>query len=44
MKTNLFDEKRPENYDKFMDPVYISEKIIANLEAGNPQQDLMIMN
>jgi short-subunit dehydrogenase len=42
MKTNFFDEKKPKNYNFFMDPAYVAEKIITNLESKHAKQDLII--
>lgn len=42
MKTNFFDEKKPEKYDDFMDPMHIAKRIIANLKLKKPNQDLII--
>jgi len=42
MKTSFFNEKKPNAYRDFMDPMYVAEKIISNLELKNPRQDLMI--
>jgi len=44
IKTNLFDEQKPVQYKNFMEPIYISKKIISNLEASNPEDDLIIMS
>jgi NAD(P)-dependent dehydrogenase (short-subunit alcohol dehydrogenase family) len=42
MKTNFFNEKRPQAYSNFMDPSYVAKKIIRNLESENPKRDLII--
>lgn len=42
MKTNFFNERKPKNYNNFMNPTYVAEKIVANLELRNPKQDLII--
>lgn len=42
MKTNFFNEKKPQKYNYFMNPKYIAEKIITNLESNHPKQDLVI--
>ena len=42
MRTNLFDEQRPEDYGEYMDPKEVAEKIVANLEGDNPQEELII--
>ncbi len=42
MQTNLFDEKKPENYDDFMDPNEAANKIINNLLKNEPEGELII--
>jgi NAD(P)-dependent dehydrogenase (short-subunit alcohol dehydrogenase family) len=42
MRTSFFDEKKPENYNEYMDPKYVVEKIVANLELADPQEELII--
>ena len=42
MRTNLFDEKRPDMYDTFMDPSYVAEKIVENLKKEKPEEELII--
>jgi len=42
MQTNLFDEKKPENYQEYMDPNYVAEKIIENFKNKNPEEELII--
>jgi len=42
MQTNLFDEKRPENYNDFMNPNSVAEKIIQNLKLKKPEEELII--
>ncbi|MFH1608503.1 MAG: SDR family oxidoreductase [Patescibacteria group bacterium] len=42
MRTNLFDEKIPENYNDFMDPNFVADKIIENLKKENPELELII--
>lgn len=37
MKTHLFDEARPENFNEYKEPAVIAEKIIANLKLENPE-------
>jgi NAD(P)-dependent dehydrogenase (short-subunit alcohol dehydrogenase family) len=32
MRTNLFDESKPQNYDELMDPNFVAEKIINNFK------------
>jgi len=42
MRTNLFDECRPENYSEFMDPDFVAEKIVRNLKKDLPEEELII--
>lgn len=42
MKTNLFAEEKPKDYDDFMEPGYVVEKIINNLKQENPEEELII--
>lgn len=42
MQTHLFDEQRPENYDQYMDPKIVAEKVVANLEQEDPEEELII--
>ena len=42
MRTDLFDEKRPEKYDGFMDPNDVADKIVENLKKENPEEELVI--
>jgi short-subunit dehydrogenase len=42
MRTNLFDEKKPENYAEFMDPNFVAEKIIQNLKLKKPKEEIII--
>ena len=44
MRTNLFDEKRPDEYDTFMDPNFVALKVIENLKKENPDLELIIRN
>lgn len=42
IKTNLFEEKRPEDFDEYMTPEFVAEKIVTNLEKNNPDEELII--
>lgn len=42
MRTNLFDEKKPEKYDEFMDPNDVAEKIVENLKKDISLEELII--
>jgi short-subunit dehydrogenase len=42
MQTNLFDEDKPDDYDLYMSPGYVADKIIENLKSENGEGDLII--
>lgn len=42
MKTNLFDEKRPEDFDEYIDPDEVASVIVANLGKENPEENLIL--
>jgi len=42
MKTNLFDEKKPDNYDKYMEPSFVADKIIENIKKDIPEEELIL--
>jgi len=42
MKTGLFDEQKPADYDKHMEPEAVAETIIGNLKKENPEEELII--
>ncbi len=42
MQTELFREKQPAEYEKFMSAESVAQKIIENLKKDNPEEDLMI--
>jgi NAD(P)-dependent dehydrogenase (short-subunit alcohol dehydrogenase family) len=42
MRTNLFDESKPENYNDFMDPNFVADKIIQNLKLEKPEDEIVI--
>ncbi len=42
MRTNLFNEKKPENYNAYMDPSFVANKIIENLKKEKPEEELII--
>jgi short-subunit dehydrogenase len=42
MQTNLFDENRPKNYDEFMDPNFVAQKIVQDLKSKKPKEELII--
>lgn len=42
IKTHLHDEALPAEFDNFMEPSYVVDKIIANLKLEAPEPDLII--
>lgn len=44
MQTNLFDERKPEIYNSFMDPDEVANKIVGNLKKETPEEELIIKN
>ena len=42
MRTNLFDEKKHQNYKDFMDPNFVAQKIVHNLKLAKPKEKLVI--
>ncbi len=42
IKTHLHDEALPAEFDNFMEPSYVVDKIIANLKLETPEPDLII--
>lgn len=42
MQTNFFDEQKPSDYSEFMDPGQVAEKIVENLKAEKPQEELIL--
>ena len=42
MRTNLFDEKKPENYADYMEPSFVADKIVENLKSGTSKEELVI--
>ncbi len=42
IKTNLFDEKKPDDFAKYMEPEFVAEAIVANLEKEKPEPDLIL--
>ncbi len=42
MKTNLFDEKRPADFEEYMPVEFVAKEIIGNLESKNPQEEQII--
>ena len=42
MQTNFFDEQVPEDYNQYMDPAFVAEKIVRNLMQNNPEEELLV--
>lgn len=42
MKTNLFDGDKPEDFDTYLEPAFVAEKLIANLKQENPEKELIV--
>lgn len=42
MKTEIFGDKKPENYDSFMEPEFVANKIVENLKKETPEEELII--
>jgi hypothetical protein len=42
MKTELFDEKRPDDYNDYMEPEDVAQKIVANMLAEDPEEDQIL--
>ena len=42
IKTNLFDEKKPKDFDLFMTPESIAQIIVENLEKQEPETEIVI--
>lgn len=42
MRTHLFDEQKPADYGEYMVPREVAEQIVRNLEAEQPEEELII--
>ncbi|MEX2033389.1 MAG: SDR family oxidoreductase [Candidatus Colwellbacteria bacterium] len=42
MKTHLFDEKIPDDIDKYMEPEFVADRIIQNLIQDNLEEELIV--
>lgn len=42
MKTILFNEQLPEDYDKYMEPTSVARKIVANLKSEKPEEEQLL--
>lgn len=42
MKTDIFSDSKPDDWDDFMEPSYVVEKVIDNLKKESPEKELVI--
>jgi NAD(P)-dependent dehydrogenase (short-subunit alcohol dehydrogenase family) len=42
MKTDIFGDSKPDDWDEFMETNYVAEKVIDNLELETPEKELVI--
>ena len=42
MTTNLFDEAKPADFNDYIDPQDVAEKIISNIELDNPEEEQIL--
>jgi NAD(P)-dependent dehydrogenase (short-subunit alcohol dehydrogenase family) len=42
MKTDIFGDSKPENFDNFMEVEYVSDLIIENIKKEKPEEELII--
>lgn len=42
MKTNLFDEAKSDDYDVYMNPDMVAQKVVSNLISDNPEKEQII--
>ncbi len=42
IKTHLFDEDKPKNFEDYMDPSSVATKIIENIKKENPKEELVL--
>jgi len=42
MKTEIFGDSKPDNFNDFMETSYVAEKVINNLKLENPEEELVI--
>jgi len=42
MQTNLFDEKPPANYSGYLNPNFVTQKVISNLKQEKPVEELIV--
>lgn len=42
MKTHLYDEAKPADFDQYMDPYEVAEKVIKNIELDSPEEEQIL--
>lgn len=42
MKTEFFNEQVPEDFDKYMDPTSVAQKIVSNLKSEKPEEEQLL--
>jgi short-subunit dehydrogenase len=42
IKTNLYDEKKPDNYDEYMEPSFVANLIVENMKKEMLEEELII--
>jgi len=42
MKTEIFNDSKPDDWNEFMETSYVTEKVINNLKLENPEKELVI--
>ncbi|MCL4405312.1 MAG: SDR family oxidoreductase [Patescibacteria group bacterium] len=42
IKTDLFGRNKPADYDTYMEPQYVADKIVENIEKGTSEEELLI--
>lgn len=42
MKTDIFEDSKPDDWNEFMDTSYVAEKVINNIKKESPEKELII--
>jgi NAD(P)-dependent dehydrogenase (short-subunit alcohol dehydrogenase family) len=42
IKTDIFGDKRPDDFNTYMEPEFVSEAVVSNLEKTTPETELII--
>lgn len=42
IKTDIFGDNKPNDYDTYMEPSFVADKIVENLKKENPEEELII--